>query len=308
MPFRNVYILIPAFLLSCLLWLSLSLDQTYEIEKRIRIKVNVTKPFAISSYLPVHVDAKLKSKGWLLLKYLASFDKEIVYEFNPLLERKQKLSVIDFLNDNLEPGSIIVSGCMPETLSLKIGRYEEKYIKILPRFSIECKEGYQVVGKPNVEPDSVLVGGAAEFLDGLAFIPTEIVNYTNVNADINKLIRLSDSLQNIITLKQDEARLYIKVEPSAEKVFQMVEINVNNVPHEREVLLLPQFVELQLKGGVNQLASLDINKIEGSLEFLNILKDTTGSVSPQFTLPSGISIISVNPPKIQYVIKKRLPL
>lgn len=306
MPFRNIYIIIPAFLLSCLLWLSLSLDQSYEIEKRIKIKVNVAKPFAVSSYIPGYVDAKLKGKGWLLLKYLASFDKELVYELNPLLERRQKISVIDFLNENLEPErNIMVTGCMPETLALKIGRYEEKYVKILPRINIVCKDGYQVVGKPAVEPDSILVGGSSELLAGLKYLPTEKLTFSDVNSDINKLIKLTDSLQNTITLKQEETRLYVRVEPSAEKTFSQVEITVNNVPNDREVLLLPQFIEIQLKGGVDQLASIDMNKLKASVEFINLLKDTTGSVIPIFDLPSGITVLSVNPPRIQYVIKKK---
>ena len=71
------------------------------------------------------------------------------------------------------------------------------------------------------------------------------------------------------------------------------------------MLLIPQSVTVQLKGGVNQLAGIEPGKIKAHIDYRKILSDSTGSLTPVFDIPAGSTVISAKPETIQYVIKKK---
>lgn len=300
------HILGASLLISFILWLSLSLNLTYEIEKKVPIKINVDKPYAISNYIPLNLDVKLKGKGWTLLKLYTSINLDFNYDINAspndqlLILTKQHLNEYEALGENLS-----ITYIKPESLYVKIGRYEEKYIKLTPKVIVECKDGYQTVAKPILEPDSIKIGGALSIISSLNSIPTQLVSYRGVNSSITDYVKLKDSLSNIIWKSQDEVLLKIPVELTAEKNIQDVEVRISNLPQDRDVLLIPQYANLHLRGGVNQLAGIDKSKLSAEIDFKDLLSDTTGAVTPKFVMPEGVTLLLANPDKIQYIIKKK---
>lgn len=300
------HIVITSLILSSLLWISLNLNQTYEIEKNIPVKINVNKPFAVSGNIPLNIDVKFRGIGWSLIRLFTSFNLEFNYDVNA--KRNEQMSIItkDYISSNFAfAENLFITKVFPETLLIKVDRYEEKYVKLHPRVMIECKEGYQVVGKPLLEPDSIKIGGAAELLNSLKFIPTRDERFSGINSNIVKVLMVSDTLSNIIWRSQNEVKYSANVELSAEKEIPGIQITVKNVPEDKEVLLIPQSVNIRLRGGVNQLASVDNTKITAAINFGAILADTTGSVSPEIFMPEGSTISRVQPEKIQYIIKKK---
>lgn len=83
-------------------------------------------------------------------------------------------------------------------------------------------------------------------------------------------------------------------------------MKVPDLPPDREVLLIPQNITVQVKGGVQQLSETDNTKIIALVDFNTILNDSTGAVTPRFLLPKGMDVVSFKPDKIQYVIKKKI--
>jgi hypothetical protein len=300
------HILLSVLVLSTLLWLSLNLNLTYEIEKSIPVKVNVNKPFAIANTLPLNLDAKIKGRGWTLLRLFTSFSVDFNYEIKPSGSDQIVILTKAYLNDVILSGqNLTVTFVKPESLFVKIGKHEEKYVKILSRVNVICKAGYQTVGKPEINPDSILIGGAYNIIGPLKYIYTESKTYNNVNSSISDVLGISDSLSNVIWRSNEKVGIKIEVELTAEKEFRGVEVKVPNIPEDREVLLIPQMISLQVKGGVNQLANLDNSRIRAVVDFNELLSDTTGSVAPSFSLPEGMAVLSASPERIQYVIKKK---
>lgn len=293
-------------MLSIVLWLSLNLNQTYEIEKTIPVKFNINKPFAVSGNIPVYLDVKFRGVGWNLIRLFTSFDLEFTYDVSA--KKKDQFVIItkDYLDNNMGlTRNLQISSVYPETLYVNIENYEEKYVKLYPKLFINCMEGYQVVGKPVIEPDSLKIGGAFDILKSLNHLNTKTLVFDNVNASISRNITLSDSLTNILWLSQNEFKLKINIEPVADKEFSNIEIKVSQVPEDKEVLLIPQNLNIRLKGGVNQLSSIEQASIKAQINYSSILADTTGSLKPYFDIPDGCTIISVKPETIQYVIKKK---
>jgi YbbR domain-containing protein len=299
------HILAASFLLSILLWISLNLNQSYEIQRTIPVKLNIEKPYASANTVPQTLEVRFKGTGWNLLRLYTSMSPEFVYDVNTS-RNESVIFTRQYLADNLGFGQLFtISNIKPESLYVRLGKYEEKYVKIQPRVYVVCSEGYQVVGNPVITPDSIKIGGSSEILKNLNYIYSRDVIFKNVNSNINQSIRLTDSLANITWRPVEEVNINIKIELTAEKEFSNVTLRVANIPFDKDVLLIPQTVGLQVKGGVIQLSELDINKINGFIEYSELIADTTGSVSPKFSLPEGMTIISVKPERIQYVIKRK---
>lgn len=289
-----------------MLWISLNLNQTYEIEKTVPVKFNINKPYAVSGNIPLNLDVKFRGVGWNLIRLFTSFNLEFTYDISA--KKKDQFIVVtkEFLDKNMGLSqNLQITGVYPETLFVKIDNYEEKYVKLHPNLLIDCMEGYQVVGKPILEPDSIKIGGAFDILKTLDYFNTRSIKFENVNAGITRKVNVSDSLSNILWFSQNEIDLKIEIEPTAEKEFSNIEIRVTELPDDKEVLLIPQSVSIQLKGGVNQLAKIEPGRITAHIDFRKVLSDSTGSLTPVFDIPPGCTVISVKPETIQYVIKKK---
>ncbi len=303
---RKYHILAASLILSAILWVSLNLNQTYEIQKTIPVSIRVNKPYAVSGNIPLNLEVKFRGVGWSLVRLLTSFNLEFNYDLIGKNNDKQVILTRQFLNDNLgNSQSLSITDVEPESLVVRIDKYDEKYLKVVPKVIVDCKEGYQVVGKPVVEPDSIKIGGSSGLLASMKNIYTRELKYYNINSNIKTAIRLTDSLSNITWRSQNEVNLQVNIELTAEKEFRNIEMIILNLSPDKDVLLIPQIISIQVKGGVNQLALLDNSKIPALIDFNEILKDTTGAVTPKFTLPEGVTIISMNPEKIQYVIRKK---
>lgn len=300
------HIILASLLLSIVLWLSLNLNQVYEIEKSVPLKFNINKPYAVSGNIPLNLEVKFKGTGWNLIRLFTSLNLDFTYNYNARKTENFTILTKEYLENSFGTSqNLNIIGVYPETLYVKVVDYEEKYVKLLPKIQIDCKEGYQVVGKPVLEPDSIKIGGAIDLLRSLSYVNTSEQVFRNVNASIVKNITLSDSLSNLLWRSQNEVKLNVNIELTAEKEFSNIEIKVPDIPADKEVLLIPQTLTLQLKGGVNQLASVDPSKIYAVIDYYSILNDTTGSLTPSYRLPEGCSVISMKPDKIQYVIKKK---
>jgi YbbR domain-containing protein len=270
------------------------------------VKINVNKPFAVENEIPLNLDVKIKARGWTLLRLYTSLN--LGFNYDVYVTKNEQITILtkQYLNDNAASvQNLTITYVKPESLFVKIGRYDEKYVKVVPRVYVDCREGYQTVGIPVVEPDSIKIGGASKILDSLKFIYTEDFIYKNVNSTINDMVSLSDSLSNIVWRSVDRVNLKVNIELAAEKEFRNVEISAFNVPSDKDVLLIPQILTVNLKGGVNQLANIDNTKILARVDYNDLLKDTTGAVMPRFSVPEGITVLYFKPDGIQYVIKKK---
>lgn len=305
MNFRY-HIIIASLFLSVLLWTSLNLNLTYDIDYEVPVKLNVSKPYAISNIVPRFLSVKLKGHGWSHLRLYTSSMLEFNYDIDPKKGNQHLILTQEYLNERFDlSGNLRVTSIYPETLIVNLGTYAEKYVKLQPEAIVECREGYQVVGRPMLEPDSIKIGGAFNLLQAINSLPTAVVHFQNVNSSITQTVKVTDSLSNILWKSQDEVLMKITVELSASKELNDIELKVSNLPPDKDVLLIPQNLSLQVRGGVNQLAGLDNSSIQASVEYAQLLSDTTGAVMPKFRLPEGIKIISTKPEKVQYIIKKK---
>ena len=100
MKFKS-HIFIASLILSSILWFSLSLNMTYELERNVPLKFNIQKPYAVSTKVPLNVTARIRGRGWSLIRLFTSFNMELNYDIDTKLEQNV-IYVKQSLVDNFE--------------------------------------------------------------------------------------------------------------------------------------------------------------------------------------------------------------
>ncbi len=288
-----------------ILWIYLNLSYTYSIEVEVPLELTYSKSEAVADQLPSNLDVTVNGRGWDLLNILMF--KKLQYKLD-LSKYKQESKIItnQYIQDRLNlPSNITLTKIEPEVIDINIDKYSEKYVKLRNNLSVRTKDNYRLVGNIRLSPDSVKIIGANSILNKIKFVPTEVKLVEDVNSNMSGLINIKDTLGNLIKIEPKSVRYSFNVELAADKNFEGLEIAINNVPENKEVLLIPPKAEISLKGGVEQLSKINPSEIKLFIDFKQLEDDTLGYFVPEIQLPVEANVININPPKFQYIIKMK---
>lgn len=302
---KNIIIFFSIFVLSLLLWIYLSLNLFYTITLIVPLDVNVAKSQALASKIPPSIYVTVKGKGWDLVGLLIS--ENLTYNLDLTGVKKDiRINTFQAVTERLNiPHDVEILNTYPVTVRISFDKVQKKRVRVRNNISVILKEGYKIVGNPEIIPDSVKITGAKSILSEIKYIPTETKTFENINESISVVVRLSDTLSNLIRIEPQEVIIEYNVELSAEKSYEDLSIVVYNVPLDKDVLLIPPKLKLNLRGGVEQLSQINPSEIIVGIEYNMIESDTLGFVIPIIELPIDVDIINFEPQKFQYIIKKK---
>ncbi len=303
---KQLPILITAFVFAVALWLYVSLSLSYSLDLSIPLEIKTGKSQAITEDIPSTIDLTVKGKGWDLLSVLISKDLKYSLDLSKL-RRDSKISTEQFISErlNLNPELSLVS-INPDTINIEFDKILEKTVPIKNNIKVNLREGYGIVGKPKLTPDSVTISGSANIVSKIKFIPTEYRLFENVNNPISGTIALKDTLSNVLKSDVKFVDFEYSIQLSAEKTVDEVTVEIRGVPDDKEVLLIPPKVSVSVRGGVDQLARITTSEISASVDFETIESDTLGFVIPEIEIPDDTNLLKSEPQKLQYIIKKKL--
>lgn len=303
---KNYLILIFSFIFGLALWLYINLNSNYSVDLIIPVEVQSSKSQALSEEIPNSIDVTVRGKGWDLISLLISKDLKYSLDISKLKKDTRIISE-QFVSErlNLQPNVSVIK-INPDTISISFDKVSSKIIPVKNNIVVNLKDGYSIIGNPVFTPDSVIIQGSSYLVNRIKAVPTETKYFNNVNSDISGTIRLKDTLSNIIKIDPRQISYYYKVELSAEKSFDDVAVNIENIPDDKEVLLIPPRVSLSVRGGVEQLSQISASDIKVSVEFNIIEGDTLGFIIPNVNIPDELNLLKIEPQKLQYIIKKKM--
>jgi len=302
---RNIFILINTFIFSVLIWAYVNLNLTYTIESSIPLQIKSGKSQGISNEIPNNLDVVLKGKGWGLMKILIS--KNLVYYLDLTAFKKDtKIDLMQSVSDIINiPSDVYVQSINPNFLDVSFDNTISRMIKVKNNTSVQTKDGYTVIGGVKISPDSVRVSGASSIVMKIKFVQTENIVFKDVNTNISKDVKLIDSLGNQVKIDPTVVNVSFKLELSAEKTFDDIDVNVYGVPIDKDVLIIPPKISISLRGGVEELSKLTQKDIKIGINFKQIESDEQGEVEPTIELSDIFTLIKVEPQRFQYIIKKK---
>lgn len=303
---RNIKILAFSFIFAFALWFYIELNLSFTLDVSIPVEIQSAKSQALAEEIPNSIDVKVKGKGWDLLNILIS--KNLKYNLDiTRLKKDSKIITSQFIADrlNLQPNVSILE-INPDTINVNFDKVSDKLVPVKNNITVNLKEGYLIVGKPKLNPDSVEIQGASFLINKIKFLPTEHKVFNDVNSDIQGTISIKDTLSNLIDIITRQISFKYNVQLSAEKNFDEIEVTVLNIPEDKEVLLIPPKINISLRGGVDRLAGINNSDLKVTIEFAKLESDTLGFVIPDIRPPDDVAILKTEPLKLQYIIKNKL--
>jgi hypothetical protein len=266
---------------------------------------NIRPGFAVRSPLPQSVLVRIHGSGWRIAMMqisklpecdidLSSVNREITVSLEKALAKAMAF-----------PQDLEVVDIFPESLTITLDIAAQRTVPVQPRCDIHFRGGYIQVGKIDIQPESITVAGARSVIDTMISWPTKNIILSDLHGPVRQQVSLVDIIGVPIALSQTSVMVSLDVQPFAEKILQRIPVDIAAVPSNRQVILYPPSIDVVVRGGVSQLASVQADEVTASIHYRSILLDTSGSVRPDITIPHGLTLVTSKPDRIEYVTRKK---
>jgi hypothetical protein len=300
---NKINIILFSVLFSILIWGSVTLSEQFYSTMDFNIKViNQPLGFACGVTNPDKISVKLKAKGWQLLtlllgsqtEYLVSADKDSgIISVDPFNE-------ID--ENNWLSAGLSITEMSPRQISFNVEKLIFKRLKIEAETDISFSDEYGLATPIRIYPDSVLVAGPSSILDKVSTIKTKLVKLSSLDSKINVIAEIE--VPKGFQLENNKAELTFNIQRIVEKTFGNIKVNIDGIPDDRDVVLIPNTINCSLRGGINILGKINPNEINATIDYREIVYDSLGSVQPKIIIPENTQLVFIKPMRLNYIIKK----
>jgi YbbR domain-containing protein len=308
---RRLGIALTALLVAALLWTYVHLSTPYEAE--IDIPVSITPPtgLAIASGLPERLHARVKGAGWqiLLLEFTgnAQFELDLTNRIFPLTNPNTlQLLPNEIRNGARLPSEVELVVVTPDTLDVSFGRVIRKQVPVRPNMNVSPGRGYALVGQPVADPPFVTLEGSQDVLDQLHSFPTKPLSKSSARETVSESVELLDTLANSVrVLSSPIVTVRQSVQATGERTFAYVPVHADAAPIDKEIIFVPGFVSVTLRGGVEDLARLKGDDIRAYVMYDPMKFDSAEYVAPSVSTPQGINFLSSEPKSLRFVLRRK---
>jgi hypothetical protein len=300
-----------SILFAIALWVYISLRIDYTTKVKVPLMVILPENKAIDSTLASSITVEVRGSGWKLFNLLF-FDKssvclldlsdQIVTDFNVEIPRNEILKNLQ-ISGNVQAMNII-----PDRLVLKMMNVGENKVPVKPQLKIVPVEEFTVVGAYRLSPDSVLIKGNERIVKNITFWPTKFIELNHINKPFSIIAPLSDSLKGMINLADPLTKIDIEVQQKSAITIPNVDVLIRGGKLSSDEHLYPESVNITIEGGIDKIVNLNIENIKASVDYNDLITDSTGIIIPHVSSPENIKILRVDPPYIYYMkrLKKNL--
>lgn len=300
---KKIPLIIISIAFSIIIWGTISLSEEYYANVNVPLRVvGFPKGYTIGNEIPKNITIKLRGIGWKL--FSVNIGKDVTYNISVSGDSGlMKIKLMDYLTDNRWMLSELdIIDIVPNSLSISIERRIKKKLPIVADLNLEFKAGYGLAKQVVLEPDSVVIDGPKSVVNSLTEIKTNTIRLSSLDKFTTKNIGFAylpgtSFGRKFVTVNLDIQRI-------VDKQFDDIYVEVLDVPRGRDVILLPNKISCNVRGGIDILGKLDKDKFRAFVFYRDVVLDTLGNVTPQIELPANTTLKYIKPERLRYVIKK----
>jgi YbbR domain-containing protein len=299
---KKIYIFIAATIFSFILWGSISLSDYYYTDVDLRLALTeFPLGYTTGSNFPDAVSLRVKGQGWRLVSLNIGADSD----FRVSVNGDSGLKVIG-LASNLTNNRWILSeleiiDVVPDTIVCNIEKIISKKMPVVPQLKLDFKPGYGLASDVNYSPDSIVVSGPSGMMKNLNYVQTIQTELISLDTKVQSVIPLP-KLRGF-TFSNDKVNVTLDVQRIVDREINHIEVEVLDVPPDKEVLLFPNRISCSVRGGIEILGKLSKDKLKSFVYYKDVVLDTLGTISPQIESPPNTSVLYTKPERLRYVIK-----
>ena len=300
---NKIPLLIISIAFSVIIWGTISLSEEYYANVNVPLRVvGFPNGFSIGSEIPENITIKLRGIGWKL--FAVNIGKDVTYNISVSGDSGfVQIKLMDHLTDNRWMLSELdIIDIVPNSLSFSIERRIKKKLPIVADLNLEYKAGYGLAKQVVLEPDSIVVDGPQSVVNSLNEIKTKEIKLSSLDKLIIKNIGFTYLPGTSYGTKFVSVNL--DVQRIVDKQFDDINVEVLNVPPDRDVILLPNKISCNVRGGIEILGKLEKNQFRVFVFYRDVVLDTLGNVIPHIELPVNTTLKYIKPERLRYIIKK----
>ncbi|MGA9407814.1 MAG: CdaR family protein [Bacteroidota bacterium] len=302
---KNLHVIIFSTLFAAALWLSINLGYDYQTAVSIPLVLENIKPNrSLAKSVPLSVKVKVRASGWQLVGLYFVPNVRYVLDVSDISSRFNFVTNKDIMERLKLPEGIHTVEIKPDSILVLLDDKIKKTVPVEPVVTMNFRDGYGIVGDIKSIPDSITLTGAKSLLDKIDRWQTDPLQFSNLKSDVNTRAGLSDTMSFGVTPSPAAVSIQIDVQPIAEKSFKGIPVEVDQVPGNRVVVLIPPKIDIIVRGGIEEVAAVDQKDFSSYIDYKSILLDTTGFIQPVVTTPKNITIVRQVPEQLQYVVRK----
>jgi len=302
---KKTHVIIASLILSILVWLSVSMNNQYSIGIRVPFRVsNLPDGIALANPIPSSILVRVRGTGWQLASAYLSTTSSVNFDLSTF-DRRRILLTSRELGYSLDLGSSAeVLGFTPDTVMITLDGVINKQVPVTPKLIVEPREGFTIVGEPELSPDSVQISGAKKLVETINSWPTQTKKYKKVMNGIDVTLPLSDTLKGIVALNTTTVNVKIDIEQIADNTYSNIPVTILNNLDSASVLLLPPTVNVTVRGGINTMTDMTPDSFRVTVDYNELLHSSSSYTRPNVVTPLDLQIISIQPDSVEFVIRK----
>lgn len=300
---KKIPLLIISIAFSVIIWGTISLSEEYYANVNVPLRVvGFPNGFSIGSEIPENITIKLRGIGWKL--FAVNIGKDVAYNISVKGDSGFiQIKLMDHLTDNRWMLSELdIIDIVPNSLSFSIERRVKKKLPIVADLNLDYKVGYGLAKQVVLEPDSIVLDGPQSVVNSLTEIKTKEIKLSSLDKLIIKNIGFiylpgTSYGTKFVTVSLDVQRI-------VDKQFDDIDVEVLDVPPDRDVILLPNKISCNVRGGIEILGKLEKDQFRAFVFYRDVVLDTLGNVIPHIELPVNTTLKYIKPERLRYIIKK----
>lgn len=306
---REFLIFLFFFALSTVFWLLQTLNETFETEVVVPLKLNnVPSNLIITSDLPDELHVTVQDKGSILMKYLYGQPLTPVtvdyknYDFGGLAGRVQvqEAEVRRAIAAQLFSSTRIQS-IKPDTLEFFYNRGLKKKVPVLISGVVEPAQQYylrHVVAKP----DSVVVFAPSSILDTLQAAYTQ--NFYQAGLIESKDLQIPIRPIRGAKFIPEVLDVQIDVDIYTEKTVEVPVVGVN-FPADKDLRTFPSKVKVTFKVGSKSYKSITADDFVLVISYEELINNESSKIPLHLkSIPEGVSSVRIHPSEVDYLLEQ----
>jgi hypothetical protein len=299
---KKLYIFIASVTFAVILWGSISLSDVYYTNVDVKLTlINFPQGYTTGSPIPEEIQLRVKGQGWRLVSINVGPETEFKVSVGGDSGR-HNINLYNYLESNRWLFSDIeIINIYPDSVKFFVERIISKTLPVTSGLNLDFKPGYGLASEIILKPDSVLVSGPFSFLSTLREIKTTDKSLSRLDSkaetDVD-LIRMTgfNYSANLIEVTLDIQRI-------VDQQFDNIAVDVIDIPSNKEVVLLPNKINFNVRGGIEILGKLKPEQFRAYIRYQSLVQDTTGSVAPVLEMPKNVTLQYLKPDRLRYIIR-----
>lgn len=293
-------------LLSGIFWLTMTLNESYEQEIEVPVKVSgIPRNAVLTSKAVDTLRVTVRDKGWVLMSYLFKEHTPIAIPFK-YYDKGNGKGVVPAaeLKRHIETGlevSSKVTAVKPEKLSFYYNNGQRKRVPVRWAGRVIPDQLY-FISRVAYSPDSVDVYASEEKLDSIRAIYTEPLNYVNFRDSLHIDCHLAHSAD--VKVVPEAVRIVFHTDVLTEETMKGVPIACLNLPKGKVLRTFPSKVSVHYVAGVSLIRSLRPEDFVVITDYDDIVVKKSDKCQLVLRhVPQGVSHAKLDLKQVDYLIE-----